>query len=553
MIAAAELLCVTDRDERERERLRALHEYHLLDAPADDELESVVRVAAAVAGVPTATLNLIDENRQCQLTSTGFEGTTTSRDDSMCAIRFETGELTYLPDAREDPAYALNPWVTGRLAEVRFYVSVPLVTPKGHALGSLCVFHNARHELQEWQLERLQDLAGIILALFERRRQARINARLFLEAEARQQLTDAVLETIDVAVVAADPYGRLNLFNRAARQWHGLDADPDVAPDELAGTYDLFRTDGRTPLPEDEIPLLRAVHGGTVRDAELIIQPRGRTGIHVVANGRAMTTADGLRLGAVVAMADVTADRARQAALRKAHADLKAVNAELQRSNTELEQFAGVVSHDLAAPLAVVSGYLELLADNYADCLDEQAHKWITSGTRAVARVHALIDALLTYARVGSDPCRRGPADLAEIVGLVLADLRDVVAGAGAEVCIGELPTLSADATLLRQLLQNLVGNAVKYRRPDRPPRIEIGAERGDGEWRVTVADNGIGIPAGQRERVFEMFTQVDGASPGYGIGLSTCRRIVERHGGRIQALGAPGGGTAIEFTLPEA
>lgn len=540
-------------NERERERLRALHEYHLLDSPADDELEAVVRVAAAVAGVPFATLNLIDEKRQCQLTTTGFQGGDSARTDSMCAIRFETGEFVWTPDASQDPVYHDNPWVTGVLADVRFYASAPLITPQGHALGTLCVFDGETQKLDDAQIARLKDLAAIVLALFERRRQARLNARLYLEADARQEFTDTVLDTIDVAVVAVDPDGRLSLFNRAAREWHGLDADPGVDPADLAGTYDLFRTDGRTPLPPAEVPLLRALKGGRVSDAEIIIAPQGRPRRQVVSNGRAMTGSDGAGLGAVVAMSDVTADRAKSADLERARAELQAANAELQRSNTELEQFAGVVSHDLSAPLTIVSGYLELLADNYDDRLDDQARKWIDNSTRAILRVHGLIEALLSYARVGSEPCTRREADLEEVTELALTDLRDAIGAAGAQIRVERLPRIAGDPTLLRQLMQNLIGNAVKYRRQDRRSKVAVAAEPHAGGWLVTVADNGIGIPREQRRRVFEMFTQVDNGSAGYGIGLSTCRRIVERHGGRIWTDAAPGGGTIVSFTLPEA
>jgi len=539
---------------QERERLAALHEYRLLDAPADDELEAVVRVAAMVAGVPTATLNLIDENRQCQLTTTGFTGGDSPRSDSMCAVRFEAGEFVHVPDASRDPAYARNPWVTGLLADVRFYASAPLVTPQGHALGTLCVFDSRPHELTGEQIERLTDLAGVVLALFERRRQARINARMAAEAEARQQFTDAVLETIDVAVVAADPTGRLTLFNRAAREWHGLDADASVAPDDYSDRYRLFRTDGVTPLPAAEIPLLQALRSGAVRDAEMLIRPDGHPARHVVAGGRALSTADGRAAGAVVAMTDVTADRAQRRALERAHADLADTIAELRRSNTELEQFAGVVSHDLAAPLAVVNGYLELLADSYEDVLDERGRKWIDAGARAVARMQNLIEALLTYARAGSEPCRRDKADLRDVAEQAITDLRDTIAAAGASVTVdGPLPVLAADPTLMRQLLQNLIGNAVKYRHPDRPCAVTVDAECRDGEWVLRVTDNGIGIPQADRRRVFEMFAQVEGASPGHGVGLATCQRIVERHGGRIWAGPAAGGGTTVTFTLPGA
>ena len=533
-----------DRDEQQR--LAALHEYRVLDAPADDELEAVVRVAAMVAGVPTATLNLIDEHRQCQLTTAGFTGGDSPRSESMCAIRLRAGEFVHVRDATADPVFRDNPWVTGVRAEVRFYASAPLVTPQGHALGTLCVFDSVPRELTGEQIDRLQDLAGVVLALFERRRQARINAVLAAEAEARQQFTDTVLDTIDVAVVAADRSGRLTIFNRTARDWHGRDADPSVAPADFAEHYRLFRADGVTPLPNDEIPLLRALHGGTVHGAEMVIGPDDRQARHVVVGGRALTAADGTPLGAVAAMTDVTADRARQHAL-------ELTRDELLRSNTELEQFAAVVSHDLASPLSVVSGYLELLGVEYGTEIDETGRQWIATTMQAVGRMQALIESLLTYARAGSGPCRRREADLGELVGQALTDLRDRIDDSGAAVRVTAPPTtLICDPTLVRQLLQNLVGNAVKYRDPARDCRVEVSARRHEQEWVVTVTDNGIGIPAEQRGRIFEMFARVaPGAADGHGVGLSTCERIVARHGGRIWADAAPGGGTAISFTLP--
>jgi signal transduction histidine kinase len=545
---------MTQVNTHERRRLAALHEYRLLDAPADDELEAVVRVAAMVAGVPTATLNLIDENRQCQLTTTGFEGGDSTRRDSMCAIRFEAGQFVHVRDASVDPTYEHNPWVTGRLADLRFYASAPLVTPQGYALGSLCVFDDKPGELTGEQIDRLKDLTKVILALFERRRQARINAELFLEAEVRQEFVDAVLETIDVAVVAADPTGHLSLFNRASRDWHGIDADPSMDPADFPEHYRLFQPDGETPLAPDEIPLLRALHGGAVRDAEMIIKPDGRPAVQVVASGRSLHASDGSPIGAVVAMTDVTTDRAQRAALEQAHAELAVTIAELRRSNTELEQFAGVVSHDLASPLGVVNGYLELLGDLYGDEMDGQARKWIGSATRAVGRMQRLIEALLTYASAGSGPCRRDQVDLGEITDQALMDLRSGIKESGATIAVpGRLPSVPGDPTLLRQLLQNLIGNAVKYRRIDRPCRIGVSASVDGGQWRIAVTDNGIGIPDEHRHRVFDMFARVHpAAGPGHGVGLSTCQRIVERHGGRIWAEESPGGGTTVVFTLPD-
>jgi PAS domain S-box-containing protein len=535
--------------ERERARLAALHEYQLLDAPADDELEAVVRVAAAIAGVPTATLNLIDENRQCQLTTIGFEGGDSARTDSMCAIRFERGDFMYTPDASRDPIYRDNPWVTGIHAAVRLYGSAPLITPDGYALGSLCVFHDQPGTLDDVQIARLKDLATVVLALFERRRQARINRELARVAEARQRWTDTLLETIDVAVVAADPDGRLTVFNRAAREWHGLDADPTLRPDDFSDRYQLYATDGVTKLSAGQIPLLRALREGTVENVEMIIKRSDGDLVHVTVSGRALIARDGTAMGAVVAMTDVTTDRAQQRAIEAARRELAAANEDLRRSNADLTNFAGAVSHDLLAPLSAVRAYLELLEEE----ITGEPAKWVAACARAVNRMHELIGSLLQYAQAGSAPVHREPADLGDIVDQVLADLRALVESTSAVVAVPErLPTVACDPVLARQLLQNLIANAIKYRHPDRPARVTVTAARFDSAWEITVADNGVGIPPEQRRRVFDMFTRLDDApAGGHGIGLSSCLRIVDRHGGGIRVEENPGGGTQMIFTLP--
>jgi PAS domain S-box-containing protein len=537
-------------DEREVRRLAALHEYRLLDTPAGDELEAVVRVAATVAGVPTATLNLIDEHRQCQLTTVGFRGGDSARADSMCAIRFETGEFTYVPDAGADPTYRTNPWVTGIHANVRFYASAPLITPDGYALGSLCVFHDRPATLSDEQIARLKDLAQVIVALFERRRQARINAELAAISDARQRWTDTLLETIDVAVVACDRDGRLTLFNRAAREWHGLDADPTVEPQDYSGHYALFEIDGETPLTPDRVPLMRALRDGSVSNAEIIIRRRTGDAVHVTASGRALIAPDGTPLGAVIAMNDVTTDRAQQRVIESARRDLATANEELRRSNADLTNFAGAVSHDLVAPLGAVGGYLELLED----VVDGPPRDWVDAASRAVTRMRDLIGSLLRYAQAGSAPVRRVTVRLGDIFASAVADLHAEIIAAGASVTAPEvLPEISSDPVLARQLLQNLIANAIKYRHPDRLPRVEVTAAREGSGWAITVTDNGVGIPPDQRDRVFDMFTRLEGTSAsGHGIGLSSCLRIVDRHGGTIRVAENPAGGTRVIFTLPD-
>jgi signal transduction histidine kinase len=544
---------VLARNHNESARIRALHEYDVLDSPADDELTAVVRVAAMIADVPTATLNLIDESRQCQLTTVGFDGGVSARSDSMCAVQFRKGKMVHLPDASRHPLYADNPWVTGRLANVRLYASAPLITPEGYALGTLCVFDDQVKALTPAQIHRLEDLADVIVALFERRRQAR-------EAARQRKLTDTVLETIDVGIVVADADGHLTMMNRSAREWHGTDADAGVDPAELPQRYRLYAADGATPLAGEEVPLMRALLGEQVDCVEMSIRPDGGHRIDLSCTGTQLIDDDGTVLGAVVAMTNVTVARIRMRELERTYSalaergeQLAAAVVELERSNGELEQFAGAVSHDLVRPMAAAQGYLELVLDMYGTAVDVQAAKWIGNAKRAVERMQDLVEALLTYARSGHSPYQPQPVALPAVLGNVLDDLRTIAEESAARITYpDDLPTVLGDPTLLRQLLQNIIDNAMKYRSPDRECRIAISAERAGDEWLLRIADNGIGIPPEERDRVFEMFAQVDPAArKGHGIGLSTCLRIMERHGGSVSITDTPGGGATMQLRLP--
>ncbi|GAA2652821.1 PAS domain S-box protein [Paractinoplanes durhamensis] len=315
-------------DAVESARLAALRDYGLPDPTLDEQVHAVVRMASAAIQVPYAAVNVIDEHLQCQLTTVGFEGSDTSRTDSMCALHFRDGDIVWTADASTHSEYALNPWVDGTLGKVRFYASAPLVTPDGHALGSFCVFDTSARDIGAAELALLKDSADVLMALFDRRRQARVFSSLALraeqqsiqlaealrEAELREAFTDAVLESADVGIVACDAAGHLTLFNRTARNAHGIDADPDLTPAEHAARYSLFRPDGVTPLAAHEVPLARALNDGGVTEAEFVIAPVGCRPIRLVASGRALVNGDGERLGAVVVQRDVTDERDRVAA-----------------------------------------------------------------------------------------------------------------------------------------------------------------------------------------------------------------------------------------------
>ncbi|NAZ87164.1 sensor histidine kinase [Kineococcus indalonis] len=389
---------------------------------------------------------------------------------------------------------------------------------------------------------------------------ARVGAQA-AEAESRDTFTSTVLSSTDAGIVVVDPEGRPVLLNDTARAWHGLGPDARLDASGHACARDLYGPDGTTPLPAHEVPVQRVLREGFVRGLEVVVAPAGRRPRRVTCSGRVMRTADGACLGAVVVMQDVTAERAREQALVAAHVELAERTQELadrgeelERSNTELEQFAGIASHDLSSPLAVVSGYLEMLGEVHGEAIGEQGRGWVEAARRGVVRMTELMDSLLSYSQTGGTG-RRELADLGEVARLAVHDLDAAVRAAGASVRVpADLPAVYCDPVLLRQLLQNLVGNAVKYRDPHRPCAVAVtAAPDGAGGWEVAVVDNGTGIPAEHRERVFEMYAQVDpSARTGHGIGLATCQRIVARHGGRIRAEETPGGGTTVRFTLPQ-
>lgn len=269
-------------------------------------------------------------------------------------------------------------------------------------------------------------------------------------------------------------------------------------------------------------------------------------------------------------------ERGEKEALKRSSAELALRNEEQQRtqtqlnqankrlvaSNRDLEEFAMIASHDLQEPLRKVHGFIDIILRRHAESLSDEAHGYIVRIQNATSRMQGLIDDLLTLSRVNTRASPFSKIDLNEVMKDVLQDLDSRVKESDAIIEMDTLPSIAADRTQMHQLFQNLIGNAIKFRRPDERPIIRIRCEtNADSEsmsrpaYRITVSDNGIGFDEKYLGRIFKVFQRLHGreAYDGTGIGLSVCQRIVTRHNGAIAAASAPGAGATFVVTLPAA
>jgi PAS domain S-box-containing protein len=314
-----------------------------------------------------------------------------------------------------------------------------------------------------------------------------------------------------------------------AKGWGWADA---LHPDDREGISDLWS---------------EAVRTRTIFEAEYRIRRRDGEFLDVSARGVPVLRADGSVREWVGICTDSTArKRAEEALIQRTR--------ELERSNAELQQFAYVASHDLQEPLRVVANFTQLLAERYASQLDDDAREFIAFAVGGAVRMQRLIQDLLAYSRVGTQSRVLEPVDCNEALGRAVSNLRISVAENAALVSHDKLPLIQADATQLVQLFQNLIGNGIKFRGAN-PPRVHISAVRKGDDWIFSVRDNGIGIEPQYAERIFALFQRLHRPEEfsGTGIGLTICKKIVERHGGKIRVESEPGHGSTFLFSMPAA
>jgi signal transduction histidine kinase len=340
-------------------------------------------------------------------------------------------------------------------------------------------------------------------------------------------LLNGILERISDGVGVVDENGAFLVHNPAAKEMLGRMLDGDGAE-----SYGILRPDGTTPFPTEELPLVRALAGEATDRVEMLVRnPEHPEGVLLSVSGRPLEA--GGRRVAITVFHDVTEARERE---------------------NDLAAFAGVVAHDLKNPLTVIGAHAEMARDALPDRPDHAAASLDRVGA-GVVRMRRLIDDLLAYVTARDAALRLRDVDLAGLVADVVAE-RVGHLRARPDVYIGPLPHVHADPAMLRHVLDNLVGNALKYVQPGRVPKVDICAEPAGPGWvRVEVADRGIGIPDPDKAHVFESFHRAHTGQSygGTGLGLAICRRIVDRHGGTIAVTDNPGGGSRFGFTVPAA
>jgi PAS domain S-box-containing protein len=381
-----------------------------------------------------------------------------------------------------------------------------------------------------------------------RRRTAELNGALearehdiieLRQAHAKLSEQTALLQLAQDAILVTDLQGTISFWNRGGENLYGWLMEDAVGENVNELLQPNF------PIPLVEIVALVEDQGHW--EGEITHRTRSGCAVTVASRWSLERDDEGKPSRVLEVNRDITERKRAEEALE---ASIK----ELARSNAELQQFAYVASHDLQEPLRMVANFTQLLAERYGDKVDQDARDFMGYAVEGATRMQTLIEDLLALSRVGTQGKKFAPVRLDDALGGAVANLEFAIRESGALVSHDELPVVEADFFQMVRLLQNLIGNGIKFNSGE-PPRIHISAARTGNEWTFSVRDNGIGFAPQYAERIFTIFQrlQARGKYPGTGMGLAICRKIAERHHGRIWAESQPGSGSTFYFTIPAA
>ena len=527
-------------------RLQALARAGILDTLPEQVFDDITALASQICGTPIALISMVDAQRQWFKSRVGLSVAQTGRDVAFCAHAIlQPDELMLVPDTLLDARFVGNPLVTGD-PSIRFYAGAPIVTHDGHALGTLCAIDREPRQLDAGQLASLRLLARQVGRLIDQREhtlQVVADSAQALEANrSRMELLLAVtLQGLDLTSFIDPGYVYRYVNQTYLDYWQRQREDIEGRSVAQLMGEEMF-TQRIKPL------LDRALAGESISyEASFDFPKRGPRFTQV--NYVPARSPTGQVIGVVVRVQDIQPMKDKQAQLSQSLAALEEKTLAQQR-------FIHILSHDLREPLNTIINFSSLLTDpQQRERPAETAQRYLGFIHQGGERMRTLLDDLLGYVRLESTPLQRVVFNLGSVMDEVAADLADAAARRHARLIWAELPELWAERSLLRVLLQNLVSNALKFARAGVPPRIEVTAQTCEGQWRIAVTDNGIGIPPDQCDRIFDLFGRLHSRKEfeGTGMGLATCRRIAELHGGSIEVRpAAPGPGSCFCIVLPQ-
>ncbi len=509
-----------------------------IDILPDDTAQQATRNVSLSAGSDTEHVPLGSEDFQ-QLLDSVYDGTIVTNTDGT--IREANGRACkFLGYTRTELIGAsIVGMLYGSDSSLLDEIQTTLASDKFVLIQAACIRSDGKMFPAEISVNSVALKGKLYFCFFIR------DITLRRETEDRLRTGHAAIQNAANGIGVADLEGNISYVNTAMEELWGL-ASPDTM---LGWNISDFLCDEDTTET-----IITAVSRRLVWEHELTCKTVAGSTFHIRASVAPNLNADEEVTGMVLSLLDVTIQK--QTAAR-----LEATFSELKRSNEDLEQFAYAVSHDLQAPLRKITTFADIIDTDEGSQLSSSTEDALARMRNAASRMIQLIKGLLEYSRISTNEQPHCKVDLSDLVDTVLLDLETDIAQAGATVNVAPLPTITAEPVQMRQLFQNLIDNAIKFRRPDARPIVNVTSallsqqdEPESEQYEIVVEDNGIGLPREQTERIFGVFQRLHSTKEykGTGVGLALCRKIVERHGGQLTATPAEHHGARFRIVIPK-